>query len=141
MFQAKDFLYIISAKRKDYFAQLCTEQDINIMEIEVLLFLHRYPKLNTLTNIIHAKDYTKSHVSSSINKLVDDGFLQKHIAQNNKKVFKLELLPKSDALIEKILMCVDAFQKDALAGIDETEIEQMIKVLEKICDNLNEKNN
>ncbi len=140
MFHAKDYLYIISTCRKEYFAQLCAQQDITMMEIEILLFLYRYPKNNTLTDIIHAKEYTKSHVSSMINRLVLDGYLQKYTSRNNKKVFRLELLPKSDIIIEKILFCVEEFQKDALVGIEEKELEQMINVLERICENLKEKN-
>ncbi len=139
MFLPKNYLYTIVAKRKEYFIQLLNEENLNQMEIEILMFLHKNPNSNTLTDIINAKDFTKSHASTAISNLESKGYLSKSTTLNNKKTLHLTLLPISEPLVKKALNCAQNFQKKALVGITERELNEMNRLLAKVCDNLKEK--
>ncbi len=138
MFSPKDYLYTIATKRKAYFAQLLEQEDINLLEVEILLFLHTHPSANTLTEITSAKDFTKSHVSTALSHLEASGYLSKQTTPHNKKTLRITLLPKSQPLIQGILACLERFHAQAFADITPDEIEQMDRLLCKICTNLKE---
>ncbi len=134
----KDHLYTIAAKRKDFFTPLLQNENINLLEAEILLFLHSNTQANTLTEIIHAKDFAKSHASVAISRLEKSGYLSKNTTAKNKKTQILTLLPKSESLIKQLNDCLQKFHEKAFSGIDKTEIEQLDKMLTKICSNLKE---
>ncbi len=134
----KDHLYTIATKRKEFFTTLLQSENINFLEAEILLFLHNNTEANTLTEIINAKDFAKSHVSVAISHLEKKGYLSKNTTPKNKKTQILTLLPKSELLIKQLNNCVEEFQQKAFKGISETEIAQMDKILTKICSNLKE---
>ncbi len=140
MFSPKDYLYTIAAKRKEYFTALLQEENLNLLEVEILIFLHHHPESNTLTDIIHARDFTKSHASTAISHLEANGYLSKNTSAQNKKTLRLTLLPKSEALVAKALACIKEFHKVALVGITAEETEIIEALLEKICNNLKENN-
>ncbi len=138
MFSPKDYLYTIAAKRKEYFTQVLREENLNLLEAEILMFLHTNPDENTLTKIINAKDFAKSHVSTAITNLENDGYLTRSATSKNKKTLKLSLLPKSEALLNKLFDCLKNFHQKAFNGISEAEINEMERLLGKICSNLKE---
>lgn len=132
----KECFQNINLKRKDYFEKILHEYDINMVQLEILVYLSEFPKSNTFTDIIKRKDYTKSHISTSITYLVSSGFIEKRGCIENKKVFKLCLLEKSKPLIKEYYKYSLEFNKQALKDISESEIEQFEKVLKKMSQNL-----
>ncbi len=140
MFLPRDYLYIISAKRREFFAEVLHREGLTLIEAEILMFLHSNPDSNTLTEIINAKDFTKSHASTAITELVSAGYLAKNISPKNKKVLKLTLLPKSEPIIEQLLDCIRCFHDKALQDISRPEQQELNRILLKICENLKEEN-
>ncbi len=140
MFAPKDYLYTIAVKRKEYFEDLLQEANFNLLEIEILMFLHLNPHKNTLTEIINARDFTKSHVSTAISHLEKEGYLSKCHLPKNKKTIKLSLLPKSEPIINKAFHCLKEFHNKAFVGISQSEMEEMEYLLKRICNNLKEEN-
>ncbi len=140
MFSPKDYLYTIATRRKEYFTDLLAEEGIHLLEAEVLMFLHLNPDSNTLTDIINAKDFTKSHVSTAISHLENMGYLSKGTTEKNKKTIRLTLLPDSQPLIDRLFSCAEDFHNKALEGISKVEIDEIDRLLKKICSNLKEDN-
>ncbi len=134
----KDYLYTIATKRKEFFTTLLHHENINLLEAEILMFMHTNMRASTLTEIINAKDFAKSHVSVAITRLEKGGYLSKNTTPKNKKTQILTLLPKSEMLIRQLNDCTQEFHQKAFKGISETEIDQMDKILAKICSNLKE---
>lgn len=132
----KEQFHAISMKRKQYFNDVIEKYGLNLMEIEILGFLSEQPQSNTFTDIMKAKDYAKSHISTAITNLVKRGYIEKRSTGSNKKVHQLFLLEQSQAIVEEYHHCAQAFQKDAFVGIKTSEMKAFEQVIGKINANL-----
>ncbi len=139
MIDIKENFHIIALKRKTYFDTLIQDSDLNMMEIEILYFLHAYPSSNTFTKIQESRDYAKSHVSMAISNLVKKQYIKKEYAPNNKKIFHLFLQDKSNWIIEEFDKCKNTFYKDVFTGIKKEHQEIFIQVIETMTSNLQRK--
>ncbi|MFI3231092.1 MAG: MarR family winged helix-turn-helix transcriptional regulator [bacterium] len=134
-----DFFHNISFNRKLYFDDLIEKANLNMMEIEILVYIYRYPDNNTFTEIQRLKNYSKSHISTSISHLIQKDYLARENSLTNKKVYNLRLLEKSEPVIHEYFRCVTAFQKDAFKDINDNELEHFKEILLKISNNLQER--
>lgn len=132
----KEQFHSISLKRKQYFNEMIEQHGLNLMEIEILAFLSKQPDSNTFTDIMRAKDYAKSHVSTVITRLVTGGYIEKRCVGNNKKVQQLFLLDRSAPIIAEYNRCVKTFQGVAFAGLTERQLAMFEQVINKMNDNL-----
>lgn len=132
----KELFHNIILQRKVYFEPLLKEFDLSLIDIEILAFIHEYPKNNTFTDILISKEYSKSHISSSISKLIQREYLIRENSPTNKKVYYLKLIDKSNFIIDEYYRYVGIFQKDALESITQDEIDNFNRLLEKIYHNL-----
>lgn len=136
MDHAKELFHNINLKRKTYFDPLIKEVELSLIDIEILAFIDKFPENNTFTDILNSKEYSKSHVSASITRLIDRGYLIRENNENNKKVFYLKLKEKSSYTINEYKKYVKVFRKDALQGIPQEDIDNFMRLLEKINTNL-----
>lgn len=128
--------HTITLKRKSYFNELLNDIELNLLELEILAYLNDYPDNNTFTEIQKWKDYSKSHVSTSITHLIDKGYISKEVSKNNKKIYHITLLEKSLSIIEEYKKCIDNFKNDAFKDISTQEREYLYQILLKISNNL-----
>lgn len=138
MLNIRESFHEMNLKRKLFFDEFLEDSELNIMEIEILVFLNEYPDSNTFTEIMRSKGYAKSYVSKAISNLVEKEYISKQSIERNKKSFRLYLLPKSGAIIEGYETCVKAFKDVAFANISEEELEAFEMVIHKIVTNLTE---
>ncbi|WP_409967492.1 winged helix DNA-binding protein [Bengtsoniella intestinalis] len=136
MVETREVFHRINIKRKEYFNELLDVYDLTFMELEILAFLDGEPDSNTFTQIMKAKDYAKSHVSTAINHLANCGYLEKIGASTNKKVYRLHLLEKSAPVLQGYYLCVQAFQTQAFAGITDADLQLFNQVIHQINQNL-----
>ncbi len=136
MMETRELFQRINIKRKDYFNELLDTYDLNFMELEILAFLHSEPDSNTFTQIMKSKDYAKSHISTAINHLVAQGYLEKIGTSTNKKVHYLYLSKKSDEVIQHYQRCVHCFQAQAFLDIAESDLQIFNQVIKQISKNL-----
>ncbi|MFI3212347.1 MAG: MarR family winged helix-turn-helix transcriptional regulator [Eubacteriales bacterium] len=136
MFNLNETFHAISIKRKQYFNKMIEKYDLNLIEIEILAFLNKEPDSNTFTEIMKAKDYAKSHMSTAITHLVTRGYIEKRSLDTNKKVHKLYLLDKSFNVIKDYDLCISRFRGDAFTGISEDGIKVFEQVIHKMNTNL-----
>lgn len=138
MVDLKELFHSVSLKRKLYFTELLEETELNLMEIEVLVFLKCSPENNTFTEIMKSKDYAKSYISKAITNLVEKEYLMKEASPGNRKVYRLYLLEKSQDIIEEYDRCVEQFRRYAFAGISEEELQIFERVMKQMANNLAE---
>ncbi len=136
MIYFKDLFVTITTIRRDYFKDLMSETGLTYMDIDILQFLSDNPDFNTMTNIITAKSFTKSHVSASIKGMIEKGYLTRSVMPENKKIVKLTLLPKSDAVIKKSQDCRLNFRRVAFSDISQDELEKAGDIITRIASNL-----
>ncbi|MFI3208814.1 MAG: MarR family winged helix-turn-helix transcriptional regulator [Eubacteriales bacterium] len=136
MIDLKESFHDVNIKRKMYFDMFIEESELNLMEIEILVFLYQFPENNTFTEVMKSKGYAKSYISKAINHLVEIEYMSKQPSDTNKKVYNLFLLDKSESIVMEYNRCLQRFRTDAFAGIMEEEFQVFERVIGKISENL-----
>ena len=101
--------------------EICDRYELTQMEYDILMFLS-----------------TKSHVSTSLKKLEDEGFIERVQSKENKKHIEIILLDKAELIVEAGIAVQKKFAQDVLAGLTEEEIRMCIHIFDKICNNAEE---
>lgn len=131
-----DHLHNISIKRRNYFEKLLEDTGINLIELEILNFLHHYPDSNTFTAIMRTKNYAKSHVSTAVTTLVECGYIEKHPSPTNKKIYHLKLLPATTPIIKEYSRCTKKFRSDLCENILPEQLDVFQQVITQMSENL-----
>lgn len=117
------------------FSSLLRQYGLSQMEADILLFLANNPQYDTATEIVTVRRLTKSHVSSSIESLVQKHFLERCYEDGNKKVIHLKLLQDAGPVAAAGRKCQQDFFSLLIRDIPGEELETAKKVLEKILEN------
>ena len=118
--------------------EVCDRYELTQMEYDILMFLHNNPQLNTAAEIVKIRKSTKSHVSTSLKKLENRGFVKRIQSEDNKKHIEIVLLDRATLIVEAGLNAQKQFAQDVLRGLTEEERHMCIKVFDKICNNAEE---
>ena len=117
--------------------EVCDRYELTQMEYDILMFLHNNPQLNTAAEIVKIRKSTKSHVSTSLKKLENRGFVKRIQSEDNKKHIEIILLDKAELIIEAGHNAQKQFAKNVLSGLTE-EKQVCINIFDKICNNAEE---
>ena len=115
--------------------EICDRYELTQMEYDILMFLYHNPQHNTAAEIVKIRKSTKSHVSASLKKLEDEGFIERVQSKENKKHIEIFLLDKAELIVEAGLNAQKEFAKNVLSGMTEEEKHMCMKVFDKICNN------
>ena len=118
--------------------EVCDRYELTQMEYDILMFLHNNPQHNTAAEIVKIRKSTKSHVSTSLKKLENRGFVKRIQSEDNKKHIEIVLLDRAALIVEAGLNAQKQFAQDVLRGLTEEERHMCIKVFDKICNNAEE---
>ncbi len=118
--------------------EICDRYELTQMEYDILMFLYYNPQHNTAAEIVKIRKSTKSHVSTSLKKLEDEGFIERVQSKENKKHIEIILLDKAELIVEAGIAVQKKFAQDVLAGLTEEEIRMCIHIFDKICNNAEE---
>ena len=118
--------------------EVCDRYELTQMEYDILMFLHNNPQLNTAAEIVKIIKSTKSHVSTSLKKLENRGFVKRIQSEDNKKHIEIVLLDRAALIVEAGLNAQKQFAQDVLSGLTKEERHMCIKVFDKICNNAEE---
>lgn len=118
--------------------EVCDRYELTQMEYDILMFLHNNPQLNTAAEIVKIRKSTKSHVSTSLKKLENRGFVKRTQSEDNKKHIEIVLLDRAALIVEAGLNAQKQFAQDVLSGLTKEERHMCIKVFDKICNNAEE---
>ena len=115
--------------------EICDRYELTQMEYDILMFLYHNPQHNTAAEIVKIRKSTKSHVSTSLKKLEDEGFIERVQSKENKKHIEIILLDKAELIVEAGLNAQKEFAKNVLSGMTDEEKHMCMKVFDKICNN------
>ena len=118
--------------------EVCDRYELTQMEYDILMFLHNNPQLNTAAEIVKIRKSTKSHVSTSLKKLENKGFIERIQSEDNKKHIEIVLRDKAELIVEAGINVQKQFAQNVLSGLTEEETHMCIKVFNKICNNAEE---
>ena len=122
-----------------YYAQLtksiCEKFSLTQMEYDILMFLHNHPQFNTAADIVRIRKATKSHVSTTLKTLEDNGLVRKIQSLDNKKRIEIELLEPAKKVIQEGLNVKTEFVNNLFQGLTEEEMRMWQSIFVKVCNN------
>lgn len=122
-----------------YYAQLtksiCEKFSLTQMEYDILMFLHNHPQFNTAADIVRIRKATKSHVSTTLKTLEDNGLVRKIQSLDNKKRIEIELLEPAKKIIQEGLNVKTEFVNNLFQGLTEEEMRMWQSIFVKVCNN------
>ena len=94
------------------FKKICVKYNLSLIEGKILCFLHNNPTKDTAADIVELRMLSKGNVSSAIDKLCKQGYIQRVPDKNNRRKIHLSLLSKADDINKDVdLMLIDYKQK------------------------------
>ena len=92
--------------------KICVKYNLSLIEGKILCFLHNNPTKETAADIVELRMLSKGNVSSAIDKLCKQGYIQRVPDKNNRRKIHLSLLSKADDINKDVdLMLIDYKQK------------------------------
>ena len=115
---------------------VCREYGLTYMEFTVLMFLVNNPRCDTAAQIVKIRRLTKSHVSISVKRLQERGFVQGVYFPGNQKTLHLQVTETAKPVVEAGLAAQKKFGAILARGFTQEELDQMRKLTEKIQENM-----
>ncbi len=115
---------------------VCQDCSITRTELDILLFLANNPKYDTAAEISEIRYLAKSHVSTSLKSLEQNGYIVKFSEGNDKRRIHLRLTKKADAVIREGRTRQSAFANIVMDGFDMEERQQLYSFLTRMKENI-----
>ena len=71
-----------------------------------------------------------------IDKLISKGLLQKELFENDRRSYRVKILPSALAIVDEVTLLAEDVNKSAIKGLSDTEISVFIHCLNTIISNL-----
>ena len=118
------------------FSPLCKKYDLTYMELTILTFLGIHPQYDTAADIIRLRNFSKSHVSTSIRSLTEKGLVTGSYRDGNRKTIHLTPTEKAAPIIADGCIARDSFSRILLDGFTAEEADAMRHSIQRLTDNI-----
>ena len=115
---------------------VCQSFGLTRTELDILLFLANNPKYDTAAEISDVRHLAKSHVSTSLKSLEQNGYIVKSSEDRDKRRIHLRLTKKADAVIQEGQNQQSVFANIVMDGFDAQERQQILSFLTRIKENI-----
>ena len=117
---------------------LCQELKLPQTAFDILMFLANNPDYKTARDIVEARHIKANLVSMYVDKLVQEGYLERYAVAGDRRKTKLLCTGKADPVIRKGRAVQNAFFKRLLNNTDAADREVFFRTMEVIGKNLDE---
>lgn len=117
------------------FATVRKKYDLRQIEIEILLFLKKYPNTSS-SEIYRALDVNKGHVSQAMDNLCKKNFLESRQDESDRRYVSYQVTDSGKRVVEESLKLRDNMLKQVFAEFSKEEMEMMCKISKKLIDNI-----
>ena len=129
----------LSKFKKLYEKKLCViyeNYNLRKIDMEIVVYLANCGKEDTAKDIANTNMFTKGHISQSVKRLNDLGYVS--IVQDTKdmRVQHLKLTDKVRPMLKELKTEKDKVAERVFAGITEEEYRMMKQVFDKMCANI-----
>lgn len=128
-------IQVLKKAMDNLFYKVSKKTDLAVNEIRLLLFLHQNKELDIASEIVENLMISKSHVSYTVEKLKNKGYIIKVQDEKNKKKFHLKLTEKADNILKIIKSEQNKLNDISFKDITENEKKQFIQTFNKILNN------
>lgn len=119
-----------------YCKSICREYDINQTEFDILMFFGNNPEYDCAKDIVDVRKIKANLVSINVDKLVNDGYLERKLVLNDRRKYRLVLTKQGKALVKKGKEVQDSFFELLFDSVGAKDRKAFNKVLELIDKNL-----
>ena len=106
--------------------------------LDILLFLANNPDYKTARDIVEVRHIKANLVSMNVDKLVQEGYLERYAVASDRRKTKLLCTGKADPIIRKGRVVQNAFFKRLLDHVEPADQEVFFRTMELIGKNLDE---
>ena len=117
---------------------LCREFHIPHTAFDILMFLANNPGYNTAKDIVELRGLKANLVSVNVEKLVQDGYLDRKSFPGDRRKTILVCTPKAQPIIERGRRLQHSFFEDIFKDVDTASRENFYQVMEMMEHNLND---
>lgn len=128
-------IQVLKKAMDNLFYKVSKRTDLAVNEIRLLLFLHQNKELDIASEIVENPMISKSHVSYTVEKLKNKGYIIKVQDEKDKKKFHLKLTEKADNILKIIKSEQNKLNDISFKDITENEKKQFIQTFNKILNN------
>lgn len=121
-----------------FYGPIGEKYHLSLLDIHVLLFLDRHERVDTAKDIIQSRHWTKSHVSKSIEKLIQMGYLQRKTDSQDRRRVHLLILEDARPVIDQVYGQYMYMNQILFQDITEEELRVVTQVAQKISRNISQ---
>ena len=118
------------------YAPVTETYGLSLLDIRVLLYLSEHSKYNTAKDIVQRHHWTKSHVSKSIEELIEKGLILRVPDDTDRRKVRLLVCEKADPVLTKVRALHLTMYQVLFRGVEEEELAVVKRVAEKISGNI-----
>lgn len=112
--------------------------DLRRIDMDIIICLATYGKdMRTAKDIASMELFTKGHISQSIKRLKERGYITVSKDENDMRMQNLYVSESTKSIIKEVCAIKEELEKTVFAGVTEEELETMKEVFRKICSNIN----
>ena len=133
-----EFAEKISRTYSDECRPLCHELKLPQTAFDILMFLANNPEYKTARDIVEIRKIKANLVSVNVDKLVNEGYLERKPVENDRRKTELVCTKKAGTVIERGRRIQQQFTANLFAGVDEEQKKQLTIVMEQLENNMDE---
>ncbi len=134
-----DFISVSTKAMKAYesFCQpVCKKFQLSQTSFDVLMFLANNPEYNTARDICEIRGIRTGIASVAVDFLVKNGYLQRQPDVSDRRIWRLVLTEKSNAIVQEGRQIQQEFGRQLTSGISEEEIAAYMQTAQKFKENI-----
>ena len=117
---------------------LCQQTGIPQTSLDILMFLKNNPQYKTAADIVKIRGIKANLVSLHVERLVQEGYLERYAVVGDRRKTKLLCTGKADPIIRRGRAVQNAFFKRLLDHVEPADQEVFFRTMELIGKNLDE---
>lgn len=117
---------------------LCQELHIPQTAFDILMFLANNPECSTARDIVEIRGIKANLVSVNVNKLVQDGYLNRQSVAGDRRKIRLAVTERAQPIIGRGRQLQTAFLEDIFRGVEEQAREDFFRTIRAIRRNLDQ---
>lgn len=118
------------------FQTLSAKYALQMLDIDLLLFVCNHPSLNTARDAVALRGLSKSNVSISLAKLRKRGLVRLQTQPDNRRLQRIFLTPEGAAVTRELRACQQSCFARLFTGFTEDEQAQLRQYLSRLNENI-----
>ncbi|CVI66932.1 Transcriptional regulator SlyA [Clostridiales bacterium CHKCI001] len=115
---------------------ICRSIKLSKTAFDILVFLTDNPEYDTAKDISKYRAIEPNKVSFNVERLVEEGYLERHSVPGDRRKIRLVCTEKVQAIMEQEREISEKFYSTVLEGLSDEDISRFEQYIEIICHNI-----